>query len=93
MTKETDIICGGHCVFLTQVHLVFLLNITKISLILIKMLLKSRGHELVAEKMAAGLASARVRTRKGGRPYKMKPIKLRLAMESMGRPKTNVLAQ
>jgi hypothetical protein len=38
----------------------------------------------------AGLASARARGRSGGRPYKMTPIKLRLAMASMGRPATKV---
>ncbi|MGJ0580440.1 hypothetical protein ACR71G_20875 [Xenorhabdus bovienii] len=30
------------------------------------------------------------RGRKGGRPYKMTPIKLRLAIASMGRPETIV---
>ncbi len=43
-------------------------------------------RELIAERTTAGLASARARGRQGGRPYKMTPIKLRLAMASMGRP-------
>lgn len=38
----------------------------------------------------AGLASARARGRNGGRPYKMTPAKLRLAMASMGKPGTKV---
>lgn len=47
-------------------------------------------RELIAERTTAGLASARARGRNGGRPYKMTPIKLRLAMASMGRPETKV---
>ncbi|USS96487.1 recombinase family protein [Serratia symbiotica] len=47
-------------------------------------------RELIAERMTAGLASARARGRNGGGPYKMTPIKLRLAMASMGRPETKV---
>lgn len=47
-------------------------------------------RELIAERTTAGLASARARGRQGGRPYKMTPIKLRLAMASMGRPETKV---
>jgi len=35
-------------------------------------------------------ASARARGRKGGRPYKMTPAKLRLATASMGQPDTKV---
>ncbi|HHG6922633.1 TPA: helix-turn-helix domain-containing protein, partial [Klebsiella pneumoniae] len=38
----------------------------------------------------AGLASARARGRNGGRPYKMTPVKLRLAMASMGQSETKV---
>lgn len=49
-------------------------------------------RELIAERTTAGLASARARGRNGGRPYKMTPAKLRLAMASMGRPETKVSA-
>ena len=45
---------------------------------------------LIAERTAAGLASARARGRKGGRPFKMTPAKLRLAMAAMGQPETKV---
>lgn len=48
--------------------------------------------ELIAERITAGLASARARGWNGGRPYKMTPAKLRLAMASMGRPETKVSA-
>ena len=41
-------------------------------------------RELISERTQAGLASARARGRKGGRPYKMTPAKLRLATASMG---------
>ncbi|MGO9898273.1 MAG: recombinase family protein [Solirubrobacteraceae bacterium] len=47
-------------------------------------------RELISERTAAGLASARARGRNGGRPYKMTPAKLRLATASMGKPETNV---
>src|SRR3546814_120186 len=47
-------------------------------------------RELISERTVAGLASARARGRKGGRPFKMTATKLRLAMASMGRPETNV---
>lgn len=47
-------------------------------------------RELISERTVAGLASARARGRKGGRPYKMTAAKLRLAMASMGQPETNV---
>jgi DNA invertase Pin-like site-specific DNA recombinase len=47
-------------------------------------------RELIAERTVAGLASARARGRKGGRPFKMTAAKLRLAMASMGRPETRV---
>lgn len=45
---------------------------------------------LISERTVAGLASARARGRRGGRPYKMTPAKLRLAAASMGQPSTNV---
>jgi len=47
-------------------------------------------RELISERIVAGLASARARGRKGGRPFKMTPSKLRLAEASMGRPDTKV---
>lgn len=47
-------------------------------------------RELISERTVAGLASARARGRKGGRPYKMTPAKLRLAMAAMGQPETTV---
>ncbi len=47
-------------------------------------------RELISERTVAGLASARARGRKGGRPFKMTPSKLRLAEASMGRPDTKV---
>lgn len=47
-------------------------------------------RELISERTLAGLASARARGRNGGRPYKMTPAKLRLAMASMGKPSTKV---
>lgn len=47
-------------------------------------------RELISERTKAGLTSARARGRKGGRPYKMTPAKIRLAMASMGQPGTNV---
>ncbi|MDP9989560.1 DNA invertase Pin-like site-specific DNA recombinase [Arthrobacter oryzae] len=47
-------------------------------------------RELISERTLAGLAAARARGRNGGRPYKMTPAKLRLAMASMGRPGTKV---
>jgi DNA invertase Pin-like site-specific DNA recombinase len=49
-------------------------------------------RELISERTTAGLASARARGRTGGRPYKMTPAKLRLAMASMGKPDTKVSA-
>ena len=45
-------------------------------------------RELISERTVAGLASARARGRKGGRPFKMTAAKLRLAMASMGQPAT-----
>lgn len=47
-------------------------------------------RELISERTVAGLASARARGKKGGRPYKMTPAKVRLAMASMGQPDTNI---
>ncbi len=47
-------------------------------------------RELISERTNAGLASARARGRKGGRPYKITPAKLRLAAASMGRPETKI---
>jgi DNA invertase Pin-like site-specific DNA recombinase len=47
-------------------------------------------RELISERTIAGLASARARGRNGGRPCKMTPAKLRLAMASMGQPETKV---
>ena len=38
----------------------------------------------------AGLAAARARGRKGGRPFKMTAAKLRLVMAAMGQPETRV---
>jgi DNA invertase Pin-like site-specific DNA recombinase len=49
-------------------------------------------RELISERTLAGLASARARGRNGGRPYKMTPAKLRLALASMGKPDTKVSA-
>ena len=47
-------------------------------------------RELISERTVAGLASARARGRKGGRPFKMTAAKLRLAMAAMGQPETKV---
>jgi DNA invertase Pin-like site-specific DNA recombinase len=47
-------------------------------------------RELISERTVAGLASARARGRKGGRPFKVTPAKLRLAMASMGQPETKI---
>ena len=47
-------------------------------------------RELIAERTRAGLASARARGRTGGRPFKMTPAKIRLAMAAMGHKETNV---
>jgi DNA invertase Pin-like site-specific DNA recombinase len=47
-------------------------------------------RELISERTRAGLAAARARGRSGGRPPKMTPAKLRLAMAAMGKPETNV---
>ncbi|WP_186760124.1 recombinase family protein [Arthrobacter alpinus] len=45
---------------------------------------------LISERTVAGLASARARGRKGGRPYKMTSAKVRLAMAAMGQKETKV---
>jgi len=47
-------------------------------------------RELIAERTRAGLASARARGRKGGRPFKMTAAKARLAMAAMGQTETKV---
>lgn len=47
-------------------------------------------RELIIERTRSGLASARARGRKGGRPFKMTPAKVRLAMASMGQSDTKV---
>ncbi|GAA2037562.1 recombinase family protein [Yaniella flava] len=47
-------------------------------------------RELISERTKAGLASARARGRRGGRPYKMTPAKVRLAAASMGQPGTKI---
>lgn len=47
-------------------------------------------RELISERTKEGLKSARVRGRKGGRPYKMTPAKLRLAKAAMGHPETKI---
>ena len=47
-------------------------------------------RELIAERTVAGLASARARGRKGGRPFKVTAAKLRLAMAAMGQTETKV---
>jgi integrase len=47
-------------------------------------------RDLIVERTQAGLAAARARGRNGGRPYKMTPAKLRLAMAATGKPETKV---
>lgn len=47
-------------------------------------------RELIRERTMAGLAAARARGRRGGRPYKMTPAKLRLAMAAMADRDTSV---
>jgi DNA invertase Pin-like site-specific DNA recombinase len=49
-------------------------------------------RELISERTKAGLASARARGRKGGAPFKMTPAKVRLALVTMGQPKTKLVA-
>jgi DNA invertase Pin-like site-specific DNA recombinase len=47
---------------------------------------------LISERTVAGLAAARARGRTGGRPFKMTPAKVRLAMAAMGQKETKVSA-
>lgn len=47
-------------------------------------------RDLIVERMRAGLASARARGRKGGRPCTMTTAKLRRAQAAMGQPETRV---
>jgi DNA invertase Pin-like site-specific DNA recombinase len=46
-------------------------------------------RELIAERTRAGLAAARARGRKGGRPRKMDRAALTMAMTAMADPKAN----
>jgi DNA invertase Pin-like site-specific DNA recombinase len=45
---------------------------------------------LIVERTKAGLEAARARGRNGGRPFKMTPVKLRLARVAMGQQETKV---
>lgn len=47
-------------------------------------------REMIRERTLAGMASARARGRKGGRPHKMTTAKLRLAMASLGKRETKI---
>jgi DNA invertase Pin-like site-specific DNA recombinase len=47
-------------------------------------------RELLIERTKAGLAAARARGHRGGRPFKMTAAKLRLAQAAMGKPGTKV---
>ena len=47
-------------------------------------------REMIRERTLAGMASARARGRKGGRPHKMTTAKLRLAMASLGNLETKI---
>lgn len=47
-------------------------------------------RELIRERTCAGLAAARARGRKGGRPSKITRAKLRVLQASMGKPETVV---
>jgi len=47
-------------------------------------------REMIKERTIAGMASARARGRKGGRPYKMTQAKLRLAMAALGQLETKI---
>ena len=47
-------------------------------------------REMIKERTLAGMASARARGRKGGRPHKMTTAKLRLAMASLGNIETKI---
>lgn len=50
--------------------------------------LASYERELIRERTVCGLAAARARGRKGGRPFTMTPAKLRLAQAAMNHPET-----
>lgn len=52
-------------------------------------------RELIVERTRAGLAAARARGRTGGRPRKMTPSKIRMAMAAMADPnaKASLVAQ
>src|SRR5690625_4019905 len=47
-------------------------------------------RELISERTKAGLAAARARGRKGGRPYKMTPAKSRVAVDCMWQRGTSI---
>jgi DNA invertase Pin-like site-specific DNA recombinase len=47
-------------------------------------------RDLVAERTRAGLAAARARGRRGGRPYKMTATKLRLIQAAIAKPETRI---
>lgn len=47
-------------------------------------------RDLIVERTKAGLAAARARGRRGGRPFALTPAKLRLAAAAMGQPETAV---
>jgi DNA invertase Pin-like site-specific DNA recombinase len=47
-------------------------------------------RELIIERTKAGMAAARAPGRNGGRPHKMAPSKLRLAVASMNQPETRI---
>ena len=47
-------------------------------------------RSLISERTKAGLDAARARGRKGGAPYKMTAVKLRLAQAAMEKHETNV---
>ena len=47
-------------------------------------------RELIRERTIAGLASARMRGRKGGRKFAMSKAQVRLAQAAMGKPETQV---
>ena len=49
-------------------------------------------RDMIRERTLVGMASARARGRKGGRPYVMTTAKLRLAMASLGKPETKIAA-
>lgn len=47
-------------------------------------------REMIRERTLAGMASARARGHKGGRPHKMTTARLRLAMASLGKRETKI---